>query len=70
MSYVEISEQAMRGQFSGFGMGEAMVQGYVDMFAAKNDGLDNAEPRTEASTTPTSYRRWVEDVLAPAVEAA
>jgi hypothetical protein len=34
---------------------------------AKNEGLDNAEPRTPQSTTPTSFRRWGEEVLKPAV---
>jgi hypothetical protein len=29
--------------------------------------LDNAEPRTPESTTPTSFRQWSEDVLKPAV---
>jgi hypothetical protein len=33
----------------------------------KNEGLDNAEPRTPQSTSPTSFRKWCEDVLKPAV---
>ena len=47
-------------------MSEAMAQGMVDMMLAKNDGLDNAEPRTPESTTPTSFRQWCEEVLKPA----
>ena len=35
----------------------------VDMMVAKNEGLDNAEPRTPESTTPTSFRQWCEDTL-------
>ena len=39
--------------------------------AAANDavtaGLDNAEPRTPQSTTPTTFRQWCQDVLKPAV---
>jgi hypothetical protein len=38
-----------------------------DMMEAKNNGLDNAEPRTPESTTPTSFRQWCEEVLKPAV---
>jgi len=38
----------------------------TDMMQAKNDGLDNAEPRTPASCTPTSFRQWCQDVLAKA----
>jgi hypothetical protein len=36
---------------------------------AKDDGVDNAEPRTPESTTPTSFRDWCEQVLKPAVVA-
>ena len=48
----------------------AMAQGTLDMMLAKNEGLDNAEPRTPQSTTPTSFRHWCEDVLRPAVLAS
>jgi hypothetical protein len=34
---------------------------------AKNEGLDNQEPRTPESTTPTSFRQWCEEELKPAV---
>ncbi|MEZ5888865.1 MAG: hypothetical protein R3D52_00550 [Xanthobacteraceae bacterium] len=36
-------------------------------FAAKATMIDNAEPRTSQSTTPTSFRQWCEDVLKPAL---
>ncbi|MET0450491.1 MAG: NAD(P)H-binding protein [Mycobacterium sp.] len=49
------------------GMSNAMAQGMLDMALAKNDGLDNAEPRTPASTTPTTFRQWCRDVLQPAL---
>lgn len=39
----------------------------VDMMTAKNEGLDNHEPRTPEATTPTSFRQWCEEVLKPAV---
>ena len=51
------------------GVSGAMAQGLVDMMRAKNEGLDNAEPRTAANTTPTSFRVWCEAVLKPAVVA-
>jgi hypothetical protein len=38
----------------------------VEMHAAKNQGLDNSEPRTPENTTPTSFRQWCEEVLKPA----
>ena len=36
---------------------------------AKNEGLDNAVPRTPENSTPTSFRQWYEQVLKPAVAA-
>jgi len=51
------------------GMSDATVQGYYDMMTAKNNGLDEAEPRTPESSSPTSFRQWCEDVLKPAAAA-
>jgi uncharacterized protein YbjT (DUF2867 family) len=65
--YQQIPFDAYKARFIGFGMSEAMAQGMTDMAAAKNDGLDNAEPRTAENTTPTSFRQWCEEVLKPAV---
>ena len=31
------------------------------MMVAKDQGLDNAEPRTPESTTPTTFRQWCEE---------
>ena len=49
------------------GRSEAMARGMVDMMIAKDEGMDNAEPRTPEATTPTTFRQWCEDVLKPAV---
>jgi uncharacterized protein YbjT (DUF2867 family) len=65
--FQQISEAAYKARLTERGMSEAMAQGMVDMAAAKNAGLDNSEPRTPQSTTPTSFRQWCEDVLKPAV---
>jgi hypothetical protein len=51
-------------------MSEAMAQATLDMWTAYDDGLDLAEPRTAASTTPTSFRQWCDDTLKPAIETA
>ena len=59
--------EAYKERFVGFGMSEAMAQGMTDMAWAKNEGLDNAVPRTPENSTPTSFREWCEDVLKPAV---
>ncbi len=49
-----------------FGGTEAFAQSLMDMYAAKDNGLDNAEPRTPENTTPTTFRQWCEEILKPA----
>jgi uncharacterized protein YbjT (DUF2867 family) len=65
--FQQIPMEAFRTRLAGFGMSAATVQGYADMMTAKNEGIDNAEPRTPTATTPTSFRRWCEHMLKPAV---
>jgi uncharacterized protein YbjT (DUF2867 family) len=65
--FQEIPVAAFKDTLTGNGMSGAVAQGMVDMMTAKNDGLDNAEPRTPQSTTPTSFRQWCAEVLKPAV---
>ena len=70
MRFQQIPAQALKDRLTEAGMSDAMAQGTVDMMVAKDQGLDNAEPRTPESTTPTSFRQWCEDVLKPAVLAS
>ena len=65
--YQQIPAQALKDRLTGAGMSDAMAQATVDMMVAKDQGLDNAEPRTPQSTTPTSFRQWCLEVLKPAV---
>jgi uncharacterized protein YbjT (DUF2867 family) len=65
--FQQISGEAFKARLTERGMSEAMAQGTLDMMERKNEGLDNAEPRTPQSTSPTSFRKWCEDVLKPAV---
>jgi hypothetical protein len=67
--YQQIPVEALKSRMTGFGMSDAMAQGMADMMTAKNEGLDNGEPRTPADTTPTTFRQWCEDTLKPAVQA-
>ncbi|POM25157.1 NAD(P)H azoreductase [Actinomadura rubteroloni] len=67
IAYRQSTPGAFKASLTGFGMPDEAAQGMVDMFDAKNRGIDNAEPRTAASTTPTTFRSWCEDVLRPAV---
>jgi uncharacterized protein YbjT (DUF2867 family) len=63
----QIPAEVVKATMMESGMSDAMAQGMVDMLLAKNEGLDNAEPRTPWSTTPTSFRSWCTEVLLPAV---
>lgn len=63
--YQQLPFDAFKAGFVGMGMSDAMAQAMTDMMRAKNDGLDNAEVRTAANTTPTTFRRWCEEELAP-----
>ena len=65
--FQQISFEAFKAGFIERGASEAFAQGMTDMMRAKNEGLDNAEPRTPDNTTPTSFRQWCEEVLKPAV---
>jgi uncharacterized protein YbjT (DUF2867 family) len=67
--YRQIPIDAFRQQLAARGMSDAITEGMVEMMVAKDQGLDNAEPRTSESTTPTSFRQWCVEVLRPAVTA-
>ncbi|MFJ1584150.1 NAD(P)H-binding protein [Streptomyces sp. NPDC088197] len=70
--YQQVPAGPFKERFLGAGMSEAIAQGMLDMAIAKDGGLDNGITRTpqHAVDTPTTLRRWCEDVLRPAVEAA
>ena len=61
-SYAAYKEAAMAR-----GLTDAFAQGYVDMLRAKEEGMDNVVPRATAIIGPTSFRRWAEQELKPAV---
>ena len=65
--FQQIPLETYRARLIETGWSAPMAQGLVEMMAAKNAGLDNAEPRTPAATTPTSFRQWCQEVLVPAL---
>jgi len=65
--FQQISFEAFKAGLIESGASESMATGMVEMMVAKNEGLDNMEPRTAESTTPTSFRQWCEEALKPAV---
>jgi len=68
--FQRIPDDAYKARLLSFGMSEAMAQATLDMWTAYGEGLDLAEPRTAASTTPTSFRQWCDDTLKSAIETA
>ncbi|NEW69154.1 NAD(P)H-binding protein [Streptomyces rhizosphaericus] len=67
--YQRQSLEDLRAAFTGRGVGDAIVQGYVDMMRSKDDGIDEGVPRTPETSSPTTFRQWCEEVLKPAVQA-
>ncbi len=67
VGFKQIPLDAFKQRLAGFGMSPAVAEGYAEMMAAKNEGLDNAVVRTGESSTPTSFRQWCEQTLKPAV---
>lgn len=51
------------------GVSDVMATAFVDMMRAKNEGLDDGVPRAAAAASPTTFRAWCEQVLAPVVGA-
>jgi uncharacterized protein YbjT (DUF2867 family) len=67
--FEQISNDAFKARLLGRGMSDAMAQGNLDMWIAKNNGLDNAVKRTPQSSSPTSFREWAQEVFRSRVPA-
>ena len=65
--YQQQSVADLGATMASYGVGDAFVQGMVDMMRAKAEGLDDGVPRTPETASPTTFRQWCEDVLKPAV---
>ena len=65
--FQQTSFEAFKDQLKKSGMSAAFIEGYAEMMQAKNDGMDNAEPRTAEAISPTTFREWCEEVLQPAM---
>jgi uncharacterized protein YbjT (DUF2867 family) len=65
--YQQQSLADLGATMASYGIGDAFVQGMVDMMRAKAEGLDDGVPRTAETASPTTFRQWCEDVLKPAV---
>ena len=63
--YRQVSWDAFEARFRSQGFSESFVRGYVDMYRAKDEGMDNVAERDASSHTPTTFRQWCEDELKP-----
>ncbi|MCW0234765.1 MAG: NAD(P)H-binding protein [Ferrovibrio sp.] len=65
--YQQISYEQFRQQFLDRGASESFAQGYVDMYRAKEEGIDSLARRNPQSTGRTSFRAFCQDVLRPLI---
>jgi uncharacterized protein YbjT (DUF2867 family) len=67
--FEQITYEAYKARLLARGMSDAMAQGNVDMWIAKDHGIDNAATRTAESSSPTSFRDWAQQAFRPRVAA-
>ena len=65
--YQQIPGTAFKDRLLQFGATEVMAQATLDMYLAKEAGLDDGAVRTPQNRTPTTFRQWCEETLRPAV---
>ncbi|OQR65620.1 NmrA family transcriptional regulator [Streptomyces maremycinicus] len=64
----QITVDELRTRLTGFGASEAWARGVADMVHAQNtQGFYGVTRPSTPDTAPTSFRRWCEEVLKPAV---
>jgi uncharacterized protein YbjT (DUF2867 family) len=64
--YQRVPTEAYQSQLLKYGASENFANGMIEMFNAKDQGIDSTEARTTENTTPTTYRDWCIEHLAPA----
>jgi uncharacterized protein YbjT (DUF2867 family) len=62
----QVTAEAFKSRMMQFGTSEPMAQALLDMYLAKDAGLDNGVVRTPENSSPTTFRQWAEETLAPA----
>ncbi len=60
-----VSDEAMRTLLSDSGMTDGLVEAVIGMSSGLRDGFQPEQPRTIASTTPTTLAAWAYDELRP-----
>ena len=67
VSYRQVSFNELAAQLRRRGMNTAFVEAYIESLRAKDEKMDNVASRTSATIGPTSFRRWSEENLRPAL---
>ena len=65
--YEQVPFDGLAAQLAGRGANDAFVEAYIAMLRAKDEGMDSVGPRPSAVIGATSFRRWAEEELKPAV---
>lgn len=65
--YQQIGYDGFKQQFLDRGTSESVAQGYVDMYRAKEQGMDNVAVRRPENAGETSFRNFCERVIVPAL---
>lgn len=63
----ELPMEHFRQMMRDLGASDGMAQAYVEMLAAKNEGMDHLVSPTSRHDTPTTFREWCEAELRPLV---
>lgn len=66
--YQRQSLEELRAALVASGLGDALVDGYVEMMHAGENGLNEAVPRTPENWSPTTFREWCQDTLRAAIQ--
>jgi hypothetical protein len=61
--YQHVPYEVFKQSMMGYGMSERFAQATIDMFRAKDEGLDNVVQREDAESAPTTFRQWCEEEL-------
>lgn len=63
--FQEMSMDDFERMMQSAGVSEGMAAAMVEMFMAKNEGMDNMVRPPSRATTPTTFRQWCEEELRP-----
>lgn len=66
--FVEVAYEDFRQGAIARGVSTAFADGFVEMFRAKDEGMDAGPFDEPVERAPTTFRQWCEDVLKPMLD--